>query len=212
MSINKKRPYNRKNTPKNGENTIVPAVSLSKDTVKTDTQKPQQMKEPKKELNPKAYAVARLQEIADYLAENRQAFAEAGGWHLQINRILSTSGNTIQSSGGAKFEISKNQILPNVKKNQSLNRGVADKPKTVQPTVEKAVTKDGKGGGIMASLKQSVDVEKIVEADVQDLMDKFSLEQLLAYAKQGNPEIAEGFSADVYAKAIIELRKKGLLD
>jgi hypothetical protein len=212
MSINKKRPYNRKNTPKNAENTIVPAVSLSKDTAKTNTQNTQQMKEPQKSLTPKAYAVARLQEIADYLADNRQSFPEAGGWHLQINRILATSGNTIQSSGGAKFEISKNQILPNVKKKQSLNRGVADKPKTAQPTVAKAVTKEGKGGGIMANLKQSVGVEKVIEADVQALLDKFSLEQLLAYAKQGNPEIAEGLSAEVYAKAIVELRQKGLLD
>lgn len=206
MSINKKRPYVKKNTPKNAENTIVSAVSLSKDTVKTNTQKPQQMEKSQKALTPKAYAVARLQEIADYLAENRQAFPEAGGWHLQINRLLATSGGTVQHSGGARFEVSRNQILPNVKK-KPLNVVVAE---TKVVDSKKNALKEGKGGGI--SLKQSIEIEKIVEPDVEKLLKQFSLEQLLAYAKQGNPEIPNGLSAEVYAKAIIELRKKGLLD
>lgn len=214
MSV--KRPYKSRNTVQKPKQKQDATVSTIKDTDSLENKNTTQMQKQEKVQpvteDPRATVVSLLQEAAAIMAQN--SFLEAGGWLAQVNRMLHGSNQQTVKQSNARFESSENPFDRFKKKTNSPKVVVTRKVEEVvepKPEAKKESTRPKHVGKIDKSLFATEAFENEPSEEVKGLVASYNVQQLLAYAQTGNPQIEEGHSAEFYAQTIIEMRKTGLV-
>jgi hypothetical protein len=214
MSV--KRPYKSRNTVQKPKQKQDAAVSTIKDTDSLENKNTTQMQKQEKVQpvteDPRATVVSLLQEAAAIMAQN--SFLEAGGWLAQVNRMLHSSNQQTVKQSNTRFESSENPFDRFKKKTNSPKVVVTRKVEEVaepKPEAKKESTRPKHSGKIDKSLFATEAFENEPSEEVKGLVASYNVQQLLAYAQTGNPQIEEGHSAEFYAQTIIEMRKTGLV-
>jgi hypothetical protein len=214
MSV--KRPYKSRNTVQKPKQKQDAAVSTIKDTDSLENKNTTQMQKQEKVQpvteDPRATVVSLLQEAAAIMAQN--SFLEAGGWLAQVNRMLHSSNQQTVKQSNTRFESGENPFDRFKKKTNSPKVVVTRKVEEVaepKPEAKKESTRPKHSGKIDKSLFATEAFENEPSEEVKGLVASYNVQQLLAYAQTGNPQIEEGHSAEFYAQTIIEMRKTGLV-
>jgi hypothetical protein len=214
MSV--KRPYKSRNTVQKPKQKQDAAVSTIKDTDSLENKNTTQMQKQEKVQpvteDPRATVVSLLQEAAAIMAQN--SFLEAGGWLAQVNRMLHSSNQQTVKQSNTRFESGENPFDRFKKKTNSPKVVVTRKVEEVaepKPEAKKESTRPKHSGKIDKSLFATEAFENEPSEEVKGLVASYNVQQLLAYAQTGNPQIEEGHSAEFYAQTIIEMRKTGLI-
>jgi hypothetical protein len=214
MSV--KRPYKSRNTVQKPKQKPDATVSTIKDTDSLENKNTTQMQKQEKVQpvteDPRATVVSLLQEAAAIMAQN--SFLEAGGWLAQVNRMLHSSNQQTVKQSNTRFESSENPFDRFKKKTNSPKVVVTRKVEEVaepKPEAKKESTRPKHSGKIDKSLFATEAFENEPSEEVKGLVASYNVQQLLAYAQTGNPQIEEGHSAEFYAQTIIEMRKTGLV-
>lgn len=217
MSV--KRPYKSRNTVQKPKQKPDAAVSTIKDTDSLENKTPAQMQKQEKVQtqpviqDPRASVVSLLQEAAAIMAQN--SFLEAGGWLAQVNRMLHGSNQQTIKQSNTRFESSENPFDRFKKKTNSpkvvVTRAAVQEVVEPKPEAKKESTRPKHVGKIDKSLFATEAFENEPSEEVKALVASYNVQQLLAYAQTGNPQIEEGYTAEFYAQTIIEMRKTGLI-